>query len=125
MKTSFLDKLIERIGRIGPEEIQNYLVRLAREKGFLETIFNAIQEGVIVTDPRGRISYVNDAACAIFGLDREKCEGDSLSEHVHGLDWDSLARAERTISRDMEIFYPRTRYINFYVVPLRLEDGRA
>ena len=38
MKAGFLEKLIERLGRIGPEEVQNYFLRLAQEKGFLETV---------------------------------------------------------------------------------------
>jgi two-component system, sporulation sensor kinase E len=123
MKPGFLEKLIERVGRIGPEEVQNYLVRLAREKGFLETIFNAIQEGVIVTDPEGQINYVNEAACSLFGLDRERSVGARLSESVRGLDWDSLVKSEKITSRDMEVFYPQNRFINFYVVPLMLEKG--
>ena len=122
MKTGFLDKLIERIGRIGPEEVQNYLLRLARERGFLETIFNAIQEGVIVTDPQGMINYVNDSACRFFGLDRDDCEGRMLADRIKGLDWESLAKSERITSRDMEVFYPESRFINFYVVPLSLEE---
>ena len=69
MKAGFLEKLIERLGRIGPEEVQNYFLRLAQEKGFLETVFNAIQEGIIVTDSNGRITYLNDAACELFGLE--------------------------------------------------------
>ena len=56
MKAGFLEKLIGRLGKIGPEEVQNYLLRLAQEKGFLETVFNAIQEGIIVTDSSGRIT---------------------------------------------------------------------
>src|SRR5207249_4353583 len=61
MKAGFLEKLIERLGRIGPEEVQNYFLRLAQEKGFLETVFNAIHEGIIVTDSNGRVTYLNDA----------------------------------------------------------------
>ena len=122
MNSSFLDKLLERIGRIGPGEIQNYVLRLAREKGFLETIFNAIHEGVIVTDPEGHISFVNPAACELFGLDRDRCAGNLLAERIPGLDWKSLVQSERAISRDMEIFYPENRYINFYVVPLQEKD---
>lgn len=118
MNTGFLDKLIERIGRVGPEEVQHYLLRLAREKGFLETIFNAIHEGVIVTDVAGRISYLNQAACDLFGLEMHNCLGKLLSERVRGLDWDSLAKSEKVVSRDMEIFYPQNRFVNFYVAPL-------
>ncbi|MDP9004075.1 MAG: PAS domain-containing protein, partial [Verrucomicrobiota bacterium] len=121
MKSGFLDKLIERLGRIGPEDVQNYLLQLAQEKGLIETVFNAIQEGIIVTDAKGRITYVNDAACELFGLEAEKSIGKRLDERVRGLDWKSLAQSEGAISRDMEIFYPANRFLNFYIVPLMIE----
>src|SRR5881275_1199570 len=118
MKAGFIEKLIERLGRIGPEEVQNYFLRLAREKGFLETVFNAIQEGIIVTDAKGRMTYLNDAACELFGLTGSDAIGRRLDERVHGLDWESLAQSEGPVTRDMEIFYPANRFINFYIVPL-------
>lgn len=121
MKSGFLDKLIERLGRIGPEDVQNYLLQLAQEKGLIETVFNAIQEGIIVTDARGRITYVNDAACELFGLEAEKAIGKRLDERVRGLDWKSLSQSEGAVSRDMEIFYPANRFLNFYIVPLLIE----
>src|SRR4051794_18015311 len=121
MKAGFLEKLIGRLGRIGPEEVQNYLLRLAQEKGFLETIFNSIQEGIIVTDARGRITYLNDAACEIFGLEGENSIGKPLAEQVRGLDWQALSQSDSALTRDMEIFYPSNRFINFYVVPLLIE----
>ena len=121
MKAGFLEKLIGRLGKIDPEEVQNYLLRLAQEKGFLETIFNSIQEGIIVTDSNGRITYLNDAACDLFGLDGENSIGKRLDERVRGLDWKSLSQTEGAVSRDMEIFYPANRFINFYNVPLIIE----
>jgi two-component system, sporulation sensor kinase E len=121
MKSGFLEKLIGRLGRIGPEEVQNYLLRLAQEKGFLETIFNSIQEGIIVTDSKGRITYLNAAAGEIFGLDGEGALGKPLEEQVRGLDWKALSQSSAALSRDMEIFYPTNRFINFYVVPLIIE----
>jgi PAS domain S-box-containing protein len=122
MNSGFLDKLIERIGRVRPEEVQNYLLRLADEKGFLETIFNAIHEGVIVTDLSGRINYLNRAACELFGLEREECLGKPLSERLRGLEWDQLVHSGKIVSRDMEVFYPQHRFLNFYVVPVSLEE---
>src|SRR5438094_3156845 len=118
MKAGFIEKLIERLGRIGPEEVQNYFLRLAQEKGFLETVFNAIQEGIIVTDAKGRMTYLNDAACELFGLTGSDAIGKRLDERVRGLDWESLAQSEGPVTRDMEIFYPANRFINFYIVPL-------
>jgi two-component system, sporulation sensor kinase E len=121
MKAGFLEKLIERLGRIGPEEVQNYFLRLAQEKGFLETVFNAIQEGIIVTDSTGRITYLNDAACELFGLEASDAIGKRLDERVRGLDWESLTQSGGPLSRDMEVFYPDNRFINFYIVPLMIE----
>jgi PAS domain S-box-containing protein len=121
LNSGFLDKLIERIGRVRPEQLQSYLLRLADEKGFLETIFNAIHEGVIVTDLHGQINYLNRAACELFGLEREKCVGEPLSARLRGLEWNKLVEAEKVVSRDMEVFYPQHRYLNFYVVPLSLD----
>jgi len=122
MKAGFLEKLIERLGRIGPEEVQNYFLRLAQEKGFLETVFNAIQEGIIVTDSKGRITYLNDAACGLFGLEAGEAIGKRLDDRIRGLDWASLTQSGGPVSHDMEIFYPQNRFINFYVVPLVMEQ---
>ena len=120
MKAGFVEKLIGRLGKIGPEDVQNYFLRLAQEKGFLETVFNSIQEGIIVTDAKGRITYLNDAACQLFGLEAEDSIGKRLDERVRGLDWNALS-CEGAVSRDMEIFYPTNRFINFYSVPLVIE----
>lgn len=121
-KPGFLDKLIGRLNRVPPEDAQAHLVRLVREKGFFETIFNTIQEGIIVCDPRGRITYLNDAACVLFGLERSTSLGKKLSEKVRGLEWESLAQSDRLVSRDMQILYPEPRFLNFYVVPLRQDE---
>src|ERR1700758_1188387 len=125
MKAGFLEKLIGRLGKIGPEEVQNYLLRLAQEKGFLETVFNAIQEGIIVTDSSGRITYLNNAACQLFGLEATDSIGKRLDERVRGLDWKSLSQREVAVSRDMEVFYPANRFINFYIVPLIIERDQG
>ena len=125
MKAGFLEKLIERLGRIGPEEVQNYFLRLAQEKGFLETVFNAIHEGIIVTDSKGRVTYLNDAACKLFGLEAADAIGKRLDERARGLDWGSLTKGGGPLSRDMEIFYPENRFINFYIVPLMIEHREA
>jgi two-component system, sporulation sensor kinase E len=122
MRSGFIDKLIERIRRVQPEEVQNYLVRLAQEKGFLERIFDALQEGVIVTDIHGRIQFINAAAAQLFGVEPEEAFGRPLDEKLRGLDWISLRSNQGTVSRDIEVFYPRHRFLNFYVAPLHLEQ---
>lgn len=123
MKRGFLDKLINRLGVVQPADVQSYLVELSREKGFLETIFNAILEGVIVTDPRGRVIWLNKAACGFFGIEAEPSMGRPLKDVVRGLDLESITASGQTVNRDLEVFYPENRLLNFYVVPLMDDDG--
>jgi len=122
MRSGFIDKLIERIRRVQPEEVQNYLVRLAQEKGFLERIFDALQEGVIVTDVHGKVQFINAAAAQLFGIEPEEAIGRPLDEKVRGLNWISLGSNQGIVSRDIEVFYPQHRFLNFYVAPLHLEQ---
>ena len=121
MRSGFIDKLIERIRRVQPEEVQNYLVRLAQEKGFLERIFDALQEGVIVTDVHGKIQFINASAAQLFGIEPEEAFGRPLEEKLRGLDWTSLRSSQGSVSRDIEVFYPQHRFLNFYVAPLHLD----
>jgi len=70
--------------------------------------FNAIQEGIIVTDDNGRITYLTKRRASFFGVESQDSIGKRLDERVRGLDWQSLARTRGPITRDMESFYPRT-----------------
>ena len=122
MKRAFLDKLLARLRRVRPEEVESFFVELARDKRFLETIFNAIREGVIVTDVAGTVIYLNDAACMIFGLDAASALGRPLADRISGLRWKELAQGREVVTRDIEVFHPAHRVLNFYVVPLMGED---
>lgn len=107
-----------RLDRVDPDKVQQIVTRLIREKGFLEKVFEAIQEGVIVLEPRGTIGFINRAACRFFGVDPEAAVGERLSAMVRGLDWESLGHPGRTVSRDLEVFYPDHRFLNFYLAPI-------
>ena len=125
MKQGFLDKLIERIRLVPPHEISQYLQDLARDRGFLETIFNSLLEGIIVTDPQGRIIYLNRAACEFFGLHGPENIGKILSDIVPGLSLDFVTHAHEVLSRDLEVFYPEHRFLNFYVAPLMSDENES
>jgi len=118
VKSGFLEKLVARLDRVEHGEVQQIVTRLIREKGFLEKVFEALQEGVIILDPQGIIGFLNHAACRFFGLDPEKSLGEPLSTQVRGLDWKTLGKPGRTINRDLEVFYPENRFLNFYLAPI-------
>ena len=117
MKSGFLEKLLSRLDRIDPAEAQQLLSRLIREKGFLEQVFEALHEGVIVLDENGRVTFINSAAQKFFGLGDEII-GELLMPRIPGLDWKAIARPGKTVSRDLEVFYPENRYLNFYLSPI-------
>jgi len=121
VKSGFLDKLITRLDQVGPEDVQRLIMRLVREKGFLESVFEALQEGVMILDPDGQITYVNKACSRIFGIDPAKSTGQPLATTVRGFDWNKLADPEHIVSRDMEILYPEQRHLNFYLSPIQGE----
>jgi PAS domain S-box-containing protein len=123
VKTPFLDKLIGRIERVDPQSLQGFVLKLAREKGFLETLFNTIQEGIIVAGADGRISYLNAAAGDLLGLDTTNAIGEPLSRYLRDLDWPELFSPDKdewnkVLAHEFEVFYPRQRFLSFYVVPL-------
>ena len=126
MKASFLDKLIGRIDRVDPQSLQSFVLKLSREKGFLETLFNTIQEGIIVTDAEGRINYVNAAATELLGV--EGATGQPLSRYLRELDWQKIWSADpqewrKVMSHEIEVLYPRPRLLNFYIVPVATENS--
>lgn len=123
MNRGFIDKLVERIRFVEPDDIGHYLQILSKEKGFLETIFNAILEGVIVTDPKDHIIYMNKAACAFFGMVGAEHIGRSLVQALPGLDLKSVAQQGDVMSRELEVFYPERRFLNFYVSPLMSDES--
>lgn len=122
MKSGFLEKLLSRLDRIDPAEAQQLLSRLIREKGFLEQVFEALHEGVIVLDEEGHVTFINSAAQRFFGLD-DDILGELLMPRIPGLDWEAIAKPGKTVSRDIEIFYPENRYLNFYLSPIASNIG--
>lgn len=126
-KSSFLDKVLGRIGRLDKEGLQTVVERLARERSFLETLFNAIEDGVLVVDEGGRILYFNQAVTRLLGLQAPGAEGQPIARYLPEVDWEKLARVDRAggprVTRlEFEVSFPRPRYLHLYAAPL---DGQA
>jgi len=119
MKSRIVDKLIERVDQVGSNEVQNFLNRLAEESDFFKSIFDALQEGVIVATKAGLIHYINIGASRLFGIDSQSIKGEYVADHIQGLEWENLTTGTNdAISRDLELFYPENKYLNFYIKPI-------
>ena len=126
-KSSFLDKVLGRIGRLDPEGLQTVVQRLARERSFLETLFNTIEDGVLVVDEQGRIVYFNLAVTNLLGLKAQDAEGQPVKRFLPDLNWKELAARDRAggqqiVRHEFEVNYPRHRFLRLYAAPL---DGEA
>jgi PAS domain S-box-containing protein len=102
--------------------VQSVVLELMKEKGFLEKVFQTLQEGVILLGPEGAVTYVNQAACTFFGLQAEQVIGQKLQQGMRGLDWNELLKPGAVVSRDLEVFYPENRYLNFYITSIDEEQ---
>ena len=118
MRSAFIDKLIKRMDRLEPGEVQGVLLEMLREKGFLEKVFQALREGVILLDTDGLVTYVNRSACQLFGLEESQVMGQRLAQGIRGMDWEELLKPGTVVSRDLEVFYPENRLLNFYVTSI-------
>ena len=125
-KSSFLDKVLGRIGRLDAEGLQTVVQRLARERSFLETLFNTIEDGVLVVDEQGHVIYFNQAVTRLIGL-QPSVEGQLITTLLPEVDWKKISRAddtggERITRHEFEVHYPRPRFLRLYAAPL---DGEA
>jgi PAS domain S-box-containing protein len=131
MKSTFWKKMIERLDRLDPSSVQAQFLRLASERGRLETIFHALREGILVLDAKGRVAYANRAAGRLLGLNESAAIGQPMSRWIEEVDWQGLSRMDepewgRMASREIEIFYPEHRFLEMYLAPLDSpeENGR-
>ena len=127
-KSNFLDKVLGRIGRLDAEGLQTVVQRLARERTFLETLFNTIEDGVLVLDENGRILYLNTAITRLLGIQSSAAEGQPISRFFPDLEWARLIDLDRkggvrVTRHEFELNYPVHRYVRLYAAPLDSEDN--
>lgn len=130
MKNTGFEKILGRIEDLDSVNLGILVQRLARERKLQETVFNTIQDGILVIDSDGVVQYANSAALGLIGLkendigvtrlwkmvpdlaksiDREVVEGQKKSAPV--------------LSRELELSYPEHRVVRLYMVPIDAQVG--
>ncbi|MDR0535223.1 MAG: PAS domain-containing protein [Puniceicoccales bacterium] len=128
-RQSALDRILGRLPALDQPTLAILAQRLSSERDLLETVFDTIQEGVLVLDETGVITYSNRAAAAILGL-KESDTGKAvfwrfvpeLARQL-GFRVDTSAPAAPisapafatgafpTLAREIEITYPEPRHV--------------
>ena len=125
-KSSFVEKVLGRIDVLDPLDLQSFVERLARERSFLETLFNTIEDGVLVANSEGKIIYLNNAVTHLFGYGEVELMGKAIEHLLPDLDWDFLKAmdmegSQGLVRREFDLSYPKPRFIRLYAAPL---DGQ-
>ncbi|MGC3956914.1 MAG: ATP-binding protein [Verrucomicrobiota bacterium] len=126
-KSSFLDKVLGRLGRLDAEGLQTVVQRLARERSLLETLFNTIEDGVLVVDEGGCVVYFNQAVTRLIGV-QPSAEGQHLNKILPEVDWEKLSHFDKNggqhvVRHEFEVEYPRPRFLRLYAAPLDGEQA--
>jgi len=130
-RSSHLDRILGRLDDLDSVNLTILVQRLARERELLETVFNVIQEGILVISRTGIIEYSNAAASQLIGL-RESEVGQAVLwklmpdlARTLSLDIDAKRSASPSISREVEVTYPEHRFLRLYMVPLNESETNS
>lgn len=125
-KKSFIDRIIERIDSMDGNSLQAYLLRLSKAKGFLSTILNSVDEGIMVVDRSLSIRYHNTKSRELLGLPDDLSRL-RLSNFIRGVNWRIILQENtqewtRMSREEIEISYPEYRILQMYITPQVLND---
>ena len=130
MKNTGLEKILGRIEDLDSVNLGILVQRLARERKMQETVFNTIQDGVIVIDSDGVVQYANDAAQGLIGLKGNDIGVTRLWKMVPDLaksiDLETVMGEKKSapvLSREIELNYPDHRVVRLYMVPIDAQVG--
>lgn len=129
MRQGFFDKFVSRLDRIDAPVASAHIAEFVRERGFLETLFQSIDEGLLVVGAGARLLYANQAAERMVGFTFEERRGKSLARYLRDWGLEALLGAQigdwsRIETRVAEVTYPEHRFISFYARPIPVE-GRT
>ena len=88
-RKKFLDRFSEHMDALDQQSRQAYILRLTKERGFFETVIDAVDEGILVIDRSLKIRYHNRAAKDMLSLpdDLRKVR---LSQLLQDIDWQQI-----------------------------------
>lgn len=69
---AFAERFLKHLDKIGPEEIESFVLRTVRERDFITRIFDTLLAGVVVVDGMSRVTLTNEAARRILHWPRRR-----------------------------------------------------
>ncbi len=127
-KTSFLDKLAQRIQRVDKEELFHVLKDIAREKSALESVLQSLGDGILLLDLSGKILFCNRTAISLLGWGaRQYAEATvaSLSSDpsIAEIFTSDYAQSGQSAHREVQVYSPRPMLLAMDFLPMRDEKA--
>ncbi|MEN9678845.1 MAG: Sporulation kinase [Verrucomicrobiota bacterium] len=120
-KPGFLDKVLRRVSQLDRDGLRTFVQRLQRERVLLETLFNTIEDGIVVLDHEGRVVRLNNAAARLLSVSAEGTLHQPLDRILPALDAGALSATAHggVVRLEFEIQFPRPRYLRLYAAPIK------
>ncbi len=127
MRQGFFDKFVAKLDRIDAPVATAHINALAQERGFLETLFQSIDEGLMVVGEALQLLYANHAAERMLGFSSDKERGKSVARYIREWGVEALLQTQmgdwsRIETHEVELFYPEHRVVTYYARPVEFEE---
>ncbi|PKO18918.1 hypothetical protein CVU37_05985 [candidate division BRC1 bacterium HGW-BRC1-1] len=130
-KGGFESRFLSKLSIIDRTDIQNFLSHLVKEKNFLEIIFNALLDGVLVLRPSLEVMYLNNTAMEMLGItNRRRVVDVRITDLVSNEEFRELTtrfavRRDHRVDATIPIGTPPTRMLRVTIIPLEADKDNA
>ena len=121
------DRVMNRIGELDSVNLQNFIQMISKEHRFLSSLFDSLQEAILVISPAHTILYHNAAAQEFLGLP-ENAAALPVEKLLPGLNLnlllsDSGIGSRKSMRQELELTYPEHRIVQMYALHDDREDA--
>ena len=121
---NFLKKVADRIDKLDAKDRRQRFEALANEVGFLESVFNALSEGILVISAEGTLLFSNARAERLASCAFTQERGKPIRDLLPNWDWGHLLHPAsegdgwtRKSSCELELAYPEHRILELGSLP--------
>ena len=124
---SMKDRVMNRIGELDSVNLQNFIQMISKEHRFLSSLFDSLQEAILVISSAHTILYHNAAAKEFLGLP-DKLASIPVEKLLPGLNLDLLLAdsklgSRKSMRQELELTYPEHRIVQMYALPIDRADA--
>lgn len=121
------ERVMNRIGELDSVNLQNFIQMISKEHRFLSSLFDSLQEAILVISPAHTVLYHNAAAQEFLGLP-ENASALPVEKMLPGLNLDLLLSdsgigSRKSMRQELELTYPEHRIVQMYALPIDRQDA--